>query len=128
MKVSDLRKVGPHILAEFAFEITQYSLYIQRCVNREHSWLTWAKSKLDEYSANELANTDPQYGWNGRLLIAKNKPELCRVINTFISGVQMKIDRLQYIPKELDRMSEIIMRISFLAQKKESSYGKEQEN
>lgn len=124
MNVSRFRKMSPEELAEASFALSQYTLNLQRIINSHHSWITWAKSKLDEVSAIELEKIDGPYGWNERMLIARTKPAICKEINKFMREIQMKLDRLQYLPKELGRMSEIITNMSFIAKRRETTYEK----
>jgi hypothetical protein len=122
MALEDLRKKSPDQLSEAVFEIAQYSLYIQRLINRNKAWQRWALSRIDEIAASELPNIGTNYGFNERVLIAKNSPELCKRINAFLRKTEMQLNRLYGVPDNIKFMADCIRDMKFAAIRKEKGY------
>lgn len=127
MSVVELRAKSPEELSEAVFEINQYSLYIQRIINRNRGWERWAKSKLNEVAASYLPKVSGHYGFNERELICKNTPSLCKHLNAFLRKVGMELDRLYDLPNQLKNMADTIRELKFIALRREKNYGESNE-
>ena len=108
MSVSEIKKKTPDQLNEAQYELLQYAIYIQRLINRNKSWERWAKSKLDEITSLMIPKVGEGYGFNERMLMAKNSPDPCKKLNAFLRKIQMENDRLWGIPDYIKLMSNTI--------------------
>lgn len=121
MNIADLRKKTPEYLAESSLELARYTLEVERKINKEKAWERWAKLKSDEYTAKFLEDVPQGYGWNERILIARNKPDVCKRLNGFIREIEMKLSRLYNVPKHIEVISKCIDNLRFIALKREKS-------
>lgn len=119
MAIDELRKKTPDELAEAAYELSLYSFELDRLINAEKAKERWAKARLDEFTADYLEDVPSGYGWNERMLIARHKPEPCKLLNQFIRDVEMKLSRLYGIPKHIEIISKCIDNLRFIAFKRE---------
>lgn len=122
MHIDELRKKSPEELAEATIQLSRFSMNIQRRINRERSWLKWAKLKLDEFAAHDLPNVSTSYGWGGSLLLAKNASQQCKQLNGFIREIEMKIERLYDLPKHIDVIASAIKDYRFVNMRREKEY------
>lgn len=119
MPITELRRKTPEDLIEYALEIQRYSLYIQRLLNRERSWMKWCLSKRDELAASNLAELEIGHGWEERMVRAKNGTDACVAVNAFLRKVTMRSEALAGIPDELSKIASIINDMRFVAMKRE---------
>lgn len=113
MNIHDLSKKTPDELGEAVYELAQYSMYIQRLINKNKAFERWASSKLDEVTSAMIPQYDNAYGFNERMLMAKNQHPACKKLNSFLRKVQMENDRLWGIPSQIKIISEAIRDIKF---------------
>lgn len=121
MPLDDLRKKTPEELSEATIEIARYSLFIERSINRQKAWERWAKLKSDEYTAHYLGDVPDRYGFNERVLIARNNPEPCKILNKFIREIEMKLSRLYNVPKHISIIADAINNLKYIALKREKN-------
>lgn len=119
MSIDVLRKKSPEELAEAFILINQYSLYIQRIINRNKAWERWAKSKLEEVACFYLPEVDMRFGSYERMQIAKNSPQICKRLNSFIRNVSMQSERLHDVPNNIKLIADSIRELKFIAMRKE---------
>ena len=122
MNINILKKKSAYQLCEAAFELRQYALYLQRMLNKEKAWKSWAESKLDEITADELLHIAGHYGWNERMLLAKTQNPICKKLNSFLREVSLHINRLLFIPNEIHKLADTINDLKFAALRLEESF------
>lgn len=122
LSTDDLKRRSPEDLIDFSFQINMYLLYLQRLINRTKSLERWGKAKLDEIAAGEIPSIGNEYGFNERMLMAKNQSSICKRLNAFITQRSMELDRLHYVPEQIKIISETIRDMRFVAMKKEKQY------
>jgi hypothetical protein len=123
MSLAELRKKSPDELAEAVFEINQYSLFIQREINKNRAWLAWSKSKLNELAAGYLPEVGGHYGFNERELIAKNSPPMCKRLNAFTRKINMELERMYGVPDQIRAMADSINDMKYAAIRREKNFG-----
>jgi len=121
MTLNEIQKTSPQELSEASFLIGQYSMYIQRCINKNRAWERWAKLKIDELAAMNLPNIDRYYGSFERMQLAKNTSPLCKKVNSLWRTVSMRLERLYGIPDNLKVISDSIKEIRFMQLRKEKN-------
>jgi hypothetical protein len=101
-----LEKLGAVECAEKAYQLAQYSYYIQRVHNKEAATLKWLKDKLDYFIAATWSNYDSytRYEMRGRL-IARDNQVVTRLIK-LISYSEQKIERLSFLGTTISKMSD----------------------
>jgi predicted HTH domain antitoxin len=119
MPLDLLRKKDPQQLAEFCLELNRYSMYVQRMLNQEKAWEKWGESQLEEAMAPTLKELDPSYGWSERIILAKTSSAAAKSLMRFLRKVRMKIERISYLPNEINRIAESIKDIRYSNIKKE---------
>jgi len=111
--ISELRKKSIEELTESIICLHQYSLFIQKSLNEEKAWKTWALSKIDEVAGEQIQQIGNGYGWSERMLIAKTQHPLCKELNKFLREINMKIDRMYGVPNEIDKIADSINNLRF---------------
>lgn len=119
MSMEELRRKTPEELTECYIELIQYSLFIQRSINRHKCWERWGLSKLDEVAAYYLPDISPTFGFNERMLMAKNNPALCKELNSFIRNIRMRVDRLYDVPSQINKFADSIKDMKFANMRRE---------
>ncbi len=119
MDLDQLRKKSPDELSEALIQLGQYALNVQRLINRNRSWERWGKAKLDQLTAHYLPEVGSNFGFNERILLARNNPEYCKRINAFLVKVQMRLDDLDQLPYHIKLISDSIKDLKFLAIRRE---------
>lgn len=119
--IEDLKKKTAEELIEYGWLINQYSLYIQRLINKNKAMERWAKCKLDELTAYYIPQIEGSFGWNERTLMARTTPEACRKLNKFLRIISMRIDRLYEVPANIKVMADTVKELRFLAFKREKN-------
>lgn len=101
-----LEKLGAVDCAEKAYQLAQYSYYIQRVHNKEAATLKWLKDKLDYFVASKWENYDSftKYEIRGRL-IARDNDVVTRLLK-LISYSEQKIERLSFLGTTISKMSD----------------------
>lgn len=101
-----LEKLGAVECAEHAYQLAQYSYYIQRVYNKESASLKWLKDKLDYFIADKWNNYDSftKYEIRGRL-IARDNAVVTRLLK-LISYTEQKIERLSFLGTTISKMSD----------------------
>jgi hypothetical protein len=122
MNLNDLRKKTPEELSEAVIEIHQYQMYLQRLINRERAWERFCKNKIEEIAATEVQKIDNRFSGYERMQIARNSPEVCRKLNSFLREISMKLDRLDKVPDNLKLIADSIRDLKFEAIRKEKIY------
>jgi hypothetical protein len=123
MSLEDLKKRTADELSEAYFSLNQYALYVQRLINKSKSWERWIFLKKDEIAAHYIPELPTYLGFNERELIAKNNPQICKKLNSFLRQVRLELDRLYDIPQNIRFMAEAIKDMKFLALRREKSFG-----
>lgn len=119
MNLEVLKKKDPDELSEASYLLAQYSLNIQRSINRLKSWKFWSANKMDELVGGELEKVGNGFGWGERTLIVKSKSEICKKLNGFIRELDMKLNRLSELPNNIKIISDSIKDLKFAALKRE---------
>lgn len=122
LPLEDLRRKSPQELSEYIYQINQYSMYIQRVINKNKCWERWVKSRLDEIAAGYLPDIAGNFGFNERILMARHNPSICKELNEFLRKLTMRLDRLYGIPEQLRIMAESIKDIKFSNMRKEKEH------
>jgi len=101
-----LEKLGAVECAEKAYQLAQYSYYIQRVHNKEAATLKWLKDKLDYFIAAKWSDYDSytRYEMRGRL-IARDNQVVNRLLK-LISYSEQKIERLSFLGTTISKMSD----------------------
>src|SRR6476661_7122701 len=94
MSLEDLRKKTPEDLVEYSLELMRYAGSIDRLIGQNNAWKRWILSKLDEYTSDNIPNISGSYGFNERILMARNGPDICKKLNSFLREIEMRLSRL----------------------------------
>lgn len=100
-----------------------YILFLQQEINQHKAWERWAVSKLDEVASHFIEKISTSYGFNERVLIAKNNPEICKRLNSIIRHHRMKYDSLYGLCDSLNKILDIIRDYKYLNGKKDKAHG-----
>jgi hypothetical protein len=122
MPIEQLRKKTSDELGEAVYLLNQYSLNIQRLINRNKAWERCLNSQLNELEARYLSDVPQGYGFNERPKIARYNPEICQRLNKFLRKVQVQADMLYDIPRQVKAVADSIRDMRFIALNRERNH------
>lgn len=117
--LEQLRKKTLQELSEATVLLSQYRLYLQRRINRNKAWEKWIINKLDELTAYHLQQISSDYGFNERPIIARNSPEICKKLNSYLREIRMEMERLYDTPQNIGFLIEAIRDMKFMAMRRD---------
>lgn len=120
LAIDDLKRKSPDELSEASYLIAQYSMYIQRLINKNKSWINWGRSRLRELTADHLEQMPLNINSFERTMMAENRPDICRKLNAFLRKINMEHDRLYGIPDNIKIISDAIRDIKFTLLRKKN--------
>lgn len=121
ISLDDLRKKTMEELDEYVFALAQYSFYIQRVINKQNAWRKYLYMKLDEAASDYLPEIDSRHWGQEKMLIAKNRPEICKKLQAFLRQISMELELLNDVPNQIKFISDSIRDIRFSILRREKS-------
>lgn len=121
ISIEDLRKKPNEELSEAVYLLAQYSLNIQRAINRNKAWQRWGYSKIDQLACENFDKIGNS-GWQERMLIAKNGGESSKKMQAFLLKISMRIDRLHGIVDHIKLIMDSIRDIKFSKMRQEKEF------
>ena len=118
MNRNEIEKLTPEDCAQIAYRLGQYSLYVQRTINREIARYNWSEEKIKEVICDEL-NNYKGYGYIEKSSQAIKHNEKANILNNIKKYAKQRSDRLAYIANGIKSLSDIILSI----QKTKVKYG-----
>lgn len=104
----ELTKLSADQCAQYSYILEQYSLYLQRIVNKESATLDWLTNQLDKLVCDKLTNYDQYTKHDIKIkLIAKEN----NVVNNLLQQInftKQKLARLEYIPSAIKSISKAL--------------------
>ena len=113
-----IEKLSPEDCAQIAYRLGQYSLYMQRTINREIARYNWADEKIKEVICYEI-NNYKGYGYIEKSSQAIKHNEKANILNGIKKYAKQRSDRLSYISNGIKSLSDIILSV----QKTKVKYG-----
>ena len=103
-----IEAMSPERAIAISIRMSQYSFYLQRCINRDKAIKTWADSELSDVIASEVNSFDKYTKYEARVaLICKNNSAAgeLRRIQLFAS---QRIERLSELAAGIKNLSYVI--------------------
>jgi len=108
MDRNDIERLSGSDCAAIAYRLGQFSLYVQRMINRDKARLTWAKTQLASFVTND-ADYDKYRKFEVAVeLLAKSNTAVAR-LSLIMRWSQQRIDRLEYVATSLKSLSDIMI-------------------
>lgn len=111
MPRNHIEKLTPEECVEIAYRLGQFSLYIQRTINREIARINWAEESLKETIADDI-NNYKGYGYLEKSIQAIKHNEKANSLNKIKKYAKQRSDRLQYIANGIKNLSDIMLTVS----------------
>lgn len=111
MSRDEIEKLTPDDCGQIAYRLGQFSLHVQRTLNRELARVNWADETIKEVIADEI-NTYKGYGYVEKSLQAIKHNEKASALNKIKKYAKQRSDRLQYIANGIKNLSDIMLSIS----------------
>lgn len=111
MPRNQIEKLTPEECVEIAYRLGQFSLHIQRTINRELARVNWAEELIKETIADEL-NSYKGYGYVEKSIQAIKHNDKASALNRIKRYAKQRSDRLQYIANSIKNLSDIMMTVS----------------
>lgn len=113
-----LEKLSPEDCAQISYRLAQFSLHIQRTLNRENARLNWAEETIKETIADDI-NNYKGYGYVEKSTQAIKHNEKASALNKIKKYAKQRSDRLTYISSCIKNLSDILLSIN----KMKAKYG-----
>lgn len=111
MSRADLERMTKEDCSVAAYELAQYSFWIQRTLNRENSKLSWAESALEVYvgkvGKKYKTSTFIKYEEIKNIVIADNSH--AAALFKVKMEAKLKVDRLFFLANKVEFMSKTMM-------------------
>lgn len=111
MPRNQIEKLTPEECAEISMRLGQFSLHIQRTINRELARFNWAEEMIKETIADEL-NNYKGYGYVEKSIQAIKHNDKASALNRIKRYAKQRSDRLQYIANSIKNLSDIMLTVS----------------
>ncbi len=101
-----IERLTPEGCAEIAFRLIQFSFYIQRCINREKSIISWSENEFNKVISNDISQYDTflKHEMKAAMIIKDNS--VAEELNTIMTWAHQRIDRLTYLSGALKHLSD----------------------
>ena len=107
----ELRALGEEECGEIAYMLVQYSMYIQKQMNRHVAIKNWATS----YANVIIGRTSDNYEVNGKYTSFEEKKlriyahdDVAQILNGFIVEAQKRIDTLTFMSSKVESLSKVM--------------------
>ncbi len=108
MDRNDMERLSGADCAAIAYRLGQFSMYVQRMINRDKARLTWARTQLASFVTND-ADYDKFRKFEVAVeLLAKSNTAVAR-LSTIMRWSQQRVDRLDYVATSLKNLSDIMI-------------------
>lgn len=111
MPRNQIEKLTPEECAEISMRLGQFSLHIQRTINRELARFNWAEEMIKETIADEL-NNYKGYGYVEKSIQAIKHNDKASALNRIKRYAKQRSDRLQYVANSIKNLSDIMLTVS----------------
>lgn len=120
MDRNDIARLSPRDCAAIAYRLQQFSIYIQRVINKDKARITWAKTQI-----TQCVVTDSDYDKYRKFevaveLLAKSNTAVAK-LSAIVRYAQQRIERLEYVSSGLKTLSDIMTTNQWAKRQTESS-------
>lgn len=105
-----IEKLTPEDCAQISYRLAQYSLFLQRTLNREIARHNWAESTSKETIADEI-NNYKGYGFVEKSLQAIKHNDKASALAKIQKYAKQRMDRLSYLANSVKNLSDIILSV-----------------
>ncbi len=109
MSRNELEKLTPEDCAQMAYMLIVYSVYVQKCYNREIARAKWAAATLNQVIANEVGTYNKYSPYEERKHQAIRNNDHAENLNTILIHAQNRADRLLFISSGIKNTSDILL-------------------
>jgi len=110
MNRDELEKFTPEDCGQISYRLSQFSLHIQRTINREIARSNWAEENIKITIADDI-NTYKGYGYIEKSYQAIKHNEKANALNKIKIYAKQRVDRLSYIANSVKNLSDILIAI-----------------
>jgi hypothetical protein len=110
MDRDQIEKLSPEDCAQISLRLAQFSLHIQRTINREIARHNWAESVIKDVIADEI-NNYKGYGFVEKSIQAIKHNDKAHSLDLIKRYATQRMDRLSYIANGVKNISDILISI-----------------
>lgn len=103
-----IEAMSPNRAISISIRMSQYAFYLQRCINRDKSILTWADSELTGLIVKHLGDYDKFTKYEAKVALICNENIAAQEIKTIQSYASQRIDRLSDLSSGIRNLSYVI--------------------
>ncbi len=107
-----LLKMSPLDINGYRWELSQYSLYLQKELNKQTSRYNWAETNLKRLLEKEC-DEYPGFKWEERQANAMNANSYAQQLHYLKVKAKAVIDRLSFLPNKIQMMDSVAKDIAF---------------
>lgn len=105
---SELNKMSAEDCGCAAFELIQYSIFLQKTVNYEVAAVKWLESAIDITIAPRISQYQA-YGFQEKKLAAVNGDGYAKAANRLRQIAQSRVDDLQFISNKVQDLAQVLL-------------------
>lgn len=111
MDISTIEKLTYETCAHITYRISQYAIYIQRCLNRQNALEKNLLHKIDNIIAPKIS----QYGgnWNMQRVSAILDNDAAKELDAQLNLTRQRIENLQFVSNGLKELASNMKNIQF---------------
>ncbi len=103
-----IEAMSPDKAYSISVRMSQYGFYLQRCINRDKSILTWADSELTKLIAKHLSDYDQFTKYEAKVALICRENVAAQEIQDIKSYASQRIDRLSELSAGIRNLSYVI--------------------
>ena len=106
----NIKNMSAEECGELSVEISSYSIYIKKRINKEYAYVHWLESKINLSVANELNSYVGYYSNDQRRAVAIVNNEYAKQLEELRINSQAKIDIMAELPYYLNQLSQSVIK------------------
>lgn len=113
MDVTVLDKLDQATCANISYRLIQYSLYIQRCLNREKAKSKTLLNRINKIIAPLIGNYNTRSGWDLQRAAAISDNDAAAKLNSAINESEARQERLEFVATGIKNLADQMKTIQF---------------
>ena len=116
----ELSKMSGEQCSEAAVLLNNFSFHLSRVINKEKTKLRWCNERILSSVANNLLDYR-YFSQEERMALCVKDNDYAKKIKKLASLIQARIDRIEYLPIRIEKISESLSNLSYAKRKSNES-------
>lgn len=105
---AEIEKMSPHQAISASYKLSAFSIYFQRCLNRQRAALSWVKSQIMDIVAERWQEYDKYTKLEARIPLVCNEDSAARELRKAKDTFEQRIERLNELASGIKNLSYVI--------------------